>query len=159
MTELNTKSNAENGVYRKSCKNISKPWQHYYLQELGIDIWQLREIKKKIMVLIANLTEDQSLSLLAKNLLENILTSTQVERKDFELIFVNDSNVIDNIDLNAYKAIVLMGEGGFYNLFAGREDTSALPIIKFPHPNHLISKPLDKRKAFLSLCELGFKYV
>ncbi len=136
--------------FSKTLKNL------YYLQQMGIDVWTMRDIKRKVLILIASDDSHQELSESARNLLENMLASTSIKRVDFELLYVNASFDIKNIDLKLYKLLLVMGEDILIGKLIAK---NKLPLIQILHPNYLLINPIDKRKAHLSLCELEKNYV
>lgn len=149
----------------------------YYLQQMGIDVWKLRNLKKKILVLIFPFAKQLELARNAQNLLENILTSTRIKRADFELMFVKEAPSLDakfvenfdyffknnRIDLQQYNAVILMGENLEINdIFQATMQKLGVLVIKTFHPYHLLTNPQDKRLVYLSLGllrELEFKNV
>jgi hypothetical protein len=132
----------------------------YYLQEMGVDVWKLREINSKILVLIFPHDNQYELASKAQNLLENILFSTGIKRIDFELVYIREYKNLEKINLKFYKAIITIGDSLQNDeSFLDRIRRNKLPIIKITHPNLLLIRPVDKREAYLSLQQLEFNYV
>ena len=137
-------------------------YKSYYLQQMGIDIWKIRDIKSKEKILVMVSSED--LSVPARRLLDNMLLSTQFKRKDFEILYVNPSTEIDKIELGIYKALIVVGEdipmiSSKYSSDNYRQAGLDLTIIKILHPDHLLLHPIDKSKAYIALRKLELDYV
>lgn len=131
---------------------LGKKSNLYYLQTMGIDVWKLRAIKSKILVLIFPDDKQNELSLKAQNLLENMLCSTRIKRSNFELIFVSELKNLEKIEFKCYKAIILMGDSSLIdNYFVDKMREYEVSIIKISHPHQLILRPINKREAYLSL--------
>ncbi len=134
----------------------------YYLQQMGINIWQMRDIKPKrrILILVSSNYKQQKISKSAKNLLENMLASTAINRADFEVVFVDSATDIENIGFQKYTVVMLMGEDLFIDKRLEKQiHKSKLPLVTVLHPSHLLANPIDKKKAYLALCKLDFSYV
>ena len=83
----------------------------YYLQEMGIDIWRLRDIKpRRILVLLEELKNDTVSAERQSLLLENILLSTNIPRANFDVIYDGYELKKRAPGFDRYATIIIMGQ-------------------------------------------------
>lgn len=126
-----------------SARKVLRKSNIYYLQQMGVDVWRLRNMQQKILVLI----KIKDILLLTRTLLDNILLSINVNPGNFELRYINENN-LENLDLNIYKTCIIMSDD---KLFDKSDLKLNIPVIKTFDLNYLLINPLAKRDLYKAL--------
>lgn len=121
----------------------------YYLQAMGIDIWRLRDIKPRQILVVLGDFKNAGVSAKSQSLLlENILLSTNIPRTNFDVVYDWSELEKDLPSFNKYAAVISMGQ----NIPVKMPCTN---ILTLPHLSQLLADVEAKKQVYLAMRTLG----
>lgn len=117
----------------------------YYLQQMGIEPWILRDKKPLLQgMVISDTLEGRSLVLL-----HAMLKSIGLLPHD---VLIGGLDLLDSVCARKPLAVLSLGPCAGY-LRGLEQDIHGIPLIVTHHPEHLLEHPIDKREALNDLHE------
>lgn len=121
----------------------------FYLQEMGVDVWKLRNTKPQQILVLVNSDDSHEFASSSKLLLENILRSTNIPRSKFD-VFYNQKEFIKDVgSLRKYIAFVTIGEMSAIKL---PEKTT---LFKLPQLSLLLNNSQSKKQSYKTLSKIS----